>query len=397
LFLVPLAACVSTTSFSTSGPRGGDANGQVTIPNVFKLPKEQAIAALRRAGVQGDIVEDSSLCGSVVEGRIIERGEVCYQHPPGGRVQGARLVVSLRVQSEDPRHGNIGKVNEWRLMPKLVGLTYERALAEMRRAGFESDDRVQHVWADEPTCKPNIVCRQYPEPMERAGLADGKVVYVGQDRSVKPTGGDKPPTGTTGGVAEAPRTPTAPTPTPTPTGGTGERKLWGGDGTPAYRDAANVPRGPGGPVFMGKGQPCTNKLDHCLRPGVWFATDGVVAGKLFRGTPVFELDGKWWTWRGQPAEYKHLFRTKLADKAADVSVGKPIVFFVEEGGRKWLDNEMEMLTSSRWSVGVVESVDGEAIRIKGWSNVSLESVRVIVEEKSASGAATPSASPGDLF
>lgn len=124
LLLCALAGCVTSSTFSSSSPRasGADTTGNVTIPNVFKIREDEAIAALRRAGVQGDIGRDGSLCGSLVEGRIIERGEVCYQHPAPGRVQGARLPVTIRVQSEDPRHGNVGKVSEWRLMPKLVGM-----------------------------------------------------------------------------------------------------------------------------------------------------------------------------------------------------------------------------------------------------------------------------------
>jgi hypothetical protein len=149
--LVVIPACAASSSFGLSGLGGSgrDPNAQATIPDVFKMRKDDAIAAMRRAGVQADISEDSSLCGSVVEGKLVETGEVCYQFPPPGRVQGARLPVSIRIQTEDPRHGNIGKVSEWRLMPKLVGLTYEKALAEMRRAGFTRDDRLTHVWADE--------------------------------------------------------------------------------------------------------------------------------------------------------------------------------------------------------------------------------------------------------
>lgn len=403
LAAIPLAACVGATSLSTSsfrGAGGGRANGQVTIPNVFKLPKEQAIAALRAAGVEGTISDDNSLCGSLVDGRLIERGEVCYQHPPPGRVQGARLPVSLRVQTEDPRHGNVGKITEWRLMPNLVGMSFEQALATMRRAGFEHDDRLQHVWADETTCKPLVVCRQYPDPMVRAGVNDDKVVYVGQDRSAKPAvTTTEPARPTIKPETDTPST-TRPERPQQPTG-TGERKHWGGDGSPAYRDSANRPHGPGGPLYMGKGELCTDKLDHCLRPGVWFAVDNVVPGKLFRGTPVFELDGKWWTWRGEPAEYKFLFRTRVADNIVDLEVGKPIVWFVEESPtRKWLDNEHDVHTSSRWSVGVIESLEGSTIRVRGWGTVSLESVRIIVEEKPAPGqpTSTPTTpSPGDLF
>ena len=129
------------------------------------------------------------------------------------------------------------------------------------------------------------------------------------------------------------------------------------------------------------GVPCTNKIDHCLRPGVWFAADNYVAGSLFRGTPVFAFENKWWTWRGDLAEQKYLFRTKVAEKVADVTVGKPVLVFFEDNGRKWLDNEYDMLTSSRWSVGVVDALGTDTVTIKGWGSVSIESVRVIVEEK----------------
>jgi hypothetical protein len=359
----------------------------VTIPNVFKMPKDQALEALHKAGIQGSISFGSGLCGSIVEGQIIEMNEVCAQHPPAGRTQGARLPIEITVQTEDPRHGNIGQMNEWRLMPKLVGLTFERAIAEMKRAGFDDADRVQHVWADETTCNPNVVCRQYPEFRERAGLHDGKVLYVGQDRSAKPVLASSDPLPPT----RQPPTTTTPTTTTTTTGA--PRKRWGGDGSPPSRDEANRPKGPGGPVFMGKGEPCTNKIDHCMRPGVWFAADNVVAGKLFRGTPVFELDGKWWNWRGDEATYQFLYRTKVANGIVDVSVGRPIIWLIDEAGHKFLDNEHDMLTTSRWSVGVVESVDGETIKVKGWSGpVSLDTVRVIVEEKQAKPAA-----PADIF
>ena len=132
---------------------------------------------------------------------------------------------------------------------------------------------------------------------------------------------------------------------------------------------------------MGRGARCTNKLDHGLRPGVWIAADNVVAGKLFRGVPVFEFENAWWTWRGERAEPKRLFRTAAASTADEVKVGQPVVFFAEEGRQRFLDNEYDMLTSSRWCVGVVDAVSAESVRIRGWGDVPLDTVRVIVEEK----------------
>jgi hypothetical protein len=151
----------------------------------------------------------------------------------------------------------------------------------------------------------------------------------------------------------------------------------------AYRDADNRVHGPGGPVFMGRGEPRTDKLDHGLRPGVWFAADNVVSGKMFRALPVFEFENAWWSWRGEKTEPKRLFRTAVVTQPEQVKVGEPVVFFAEEGRHKFLDNEYDMLTSSRWLVAVVDTVSATSVRIRGWDEVPIETVRVIVEEKPA--------------
>lgn len=185
---------VATTSSSTmppGGPGGGrpsgpDASGHITIPNVLWMSRDQAISELRRAGFQGSVTDDDSLCGSLSDDRVIELGQVCYQQPPAGRVQGARLPIAIRVQTENPWHGNVGKVNEWRLMPNLVGMTIEQARAEMKRVGFDRDDKVVLSWADEPSCKPLTVCRTHPESLQRVGLSSKKVVFVGRDPNAKP-------------------------------------------------------------------------------------------------------------------------------------------------------------------------------------------------------------------
>lgn len=374
-----VSGCISTSGFSTSAPSG---DGNVTIPNVFKLKKDAAIAALRRAGVQGDIEDEGSLCGSTFEGKIIELGEVCYQHPAAGQRQGARIVVSIRVQTEDPRHGDIGRNTEWRLMPNLIGMTYDQAVEAMRKAGFERADRINSsIDDDTPGCKPNIVCRQYPDVLTRAGLEDGKVLYVGAPAAeTKPAVAAQDPTPPVQ-PAVATHAPTPPAPPVADQPPAAPPKRWGGNGTAAYRDSDGRVHGPGGPVFMGHGEPCTAKLDHCMRPGVWISADNVIAGKLFRGVPVFQFENKWWTWRGDDADPKHLFRTAVVDKPDQLQPDKPVVFFVEESGERFLNNEYDMLVSSRWSVGVVESVSADKARIKGWGEVPLDTVRVIVEEK----------------
>jgi beta-lactam-binding protein with PASTA domain len=172
---------------SLSSPPSGD--GKITVSNVFDLPKDQAVAALRAAGHQGDVGEASGRCGSVVDGRVIEIGHVCAQQPSPGSVQGARLPIALRVQDEDPWHGDVGRITEWYLMPRLVGMAVDAARAELLRIGFRDNDRVQVQWVDRPGCKPLTVCETYPEAMERAGVHSGMVLSAARDPSASSTSG----------------------------------------------------------------------------------------------------------------------------------------------------------------------------------------------------------------
>lgn len=155
---------------------------------------------------------------------------------------------------------------------------------------------------------------------------------------------------------------------------------------PAYRDEEGHLKPPGGPVFMGRGEDCTPQRDHCLRAGAWFASGPYRPGALFRATPVFEFEGKMWTFRGDelPAdEFTWLFKTKPA-KMSDVQVNEPIVWLIRSSSDQkiFLNNESDALTSSRWDVGVVDSVGSDFIRVKGWdSNVPIEAVRAITEKK----------------
>src|SRR5688500_15514134 len=98
-----------------------------------------------------------------------------------------------------------------------------------------------------------------------------------------------------------------------------DAQLYGGNGSPAYRDERGRVHGPGGPIFMGRGVECTDQIDHCLRDGVWFAVGNVVAGKLYRATPVFELEGKWWDFREQESTgHQMLFKTKKVESSSEL-------------------------------------------------------------------------------
>jgi hypothetical protein len=157
----------------------------------------------------------------------------------------------------------------------------------------------------------------------------------------------------------------------------------------AYRDEHGEVHGPGGGIYGGRMPDCTPDRDHCLRDGVWFASGPYREGALYRATPVFEFEGKTWTWRGEeypPSEYDWLFKTKVAKKE-DIVVGEPIVWVIRGMGDNtdFLNNEKEALTSSRWDVGIVESVGSDFVRVSGWGgDVKIDTVRVITEKKKSS-------------
>jgi len=173
---------------------------------------------------------------------------------------------------------------------------------------------------------------------------------------------------------------------PTDAGAAGEvdAPLHGGNGQPAYRDEDGHLHGPGGPVFMGHGADCTNKIDHCLRDGVWFAVGNVQRGHIYRATPVFQFEDKWWSWRGDAeTDWQTLYRTKAVDQPSDVRAGTPVIWLIEENSAaKWLVSEFDALTTSRWEAGIVESVGASTIKVDGWDHaIPADTVRVIVQQK----------------
>jgi len=156
---------------------------------------------------------------------------------------------------------------------------------------------------------------------------------------------------------------------------------YGGNGKPASWSDNGEAHGPGGPVFMGRGPDCDAKRDHCMRPGVFFGVDNMSPGKLYRATPIFELDGKWFNWRGKEEHFDKRFKTKVATKDT-LQVGEPIIWFITEGSKPFVDVEYEALTSSRWEIGYVEELKADKVRVKGFSDaVGYDTIRIIVDAK----------------
>ena len=224
---VVLAACQFSTSttggtFGRTGGGGGEGGGgggshTVTVPDLFQLTQAQAEAAIRKAGITGELQLETNhgICGSVVEHQVVELGHVCRQAPAAGQQTSSSLFVTILVQTENPWHGDLGGGRRWFLLPDLAGMTVDQARDKLRALGFTASDRLQISYVDEPGCKPNIVCRTYPEAMTRTDTTSDKLLYAGRppetaQRPQAPT----PPAPTGSGDATAPTGPTPPTPPP---------------------------------------------------------------------------------------------------------------------------------------------------------------------------------------
>ena len=206
-----LPGCAASMSRLQTGITGQP--GTMSMPDLFRMSKTKAVATLKLAGHAGDVSWDDQLCGSVVEGTIIEQGEVCRQSPAAGTSSSTRTAVRLLVQLEDPRHGNVGKTGEWHLLPAVVGMTLDDAQAAMRAAGF-TDERTHVDEANEPGCKPRRVCRTYPVALERAGQNSDRYLTLGVDPDARPR--TPPPTAEAEPPAEPPpdEAPAPPPPKP---------------------------------------------------------------------------------------------------------------------------------------------------------------------------------------
>ena len=108
----------------------------------------------------------------------------------------------------------------------------------------------------------------------------------------------------------------------------------------------------------------------------------LVAGKLYRATPVYEFEGKWYNWRGKEEDFAMRFKTKVGTRDT-LHAGDPVIWFIDENAsKKFVDNPYDALTSSRWEAGVIESVGADKIRVQGWTYgaVPIDTTRIIVEK-----------------
>jgi len=165
---------VGAASPSTGGSRS------VTTPNVLFMSRYEAEAALRLAGFErGVSVDDSSLCGSTVERKVVELGHVCHQAPAGGQPGSSSIPVILRVQTQNPYRGDLGNGRFWFLLPDFKGVPVDAARAKVRALGYTTKE-VQIAYVDRPGCAPSTVCETVPEGLSRADSTSDMLFYAGR-------------------------------------------------------------------------------------------------------------------------------------------------------------------------------------------------------------------------
>lgn len=194
--VVVLAGCQFSTSTTLgTGPRTTSGESQnLTMPNLMLMTQAEAEAAVRAAGFErAPEVDNNSLCGSVVDKKIVDRGRVCSQAPAAGQVTFSRTPITIRVQTENPYGGELGGGRKWFLMPDLVGADVDQARSRLKQLGFVSKE-VNVSFVDRPGCKPNVVCETYPEGLTRTDNTSDKLFYVGKPPDApKPADPKKPP------------------------------------------------------------------------------------------------------------------------------------------------------------------------------------------------------------
>ena len=137
---------------------------------------------------------------------------------------------------------------------------------------------------------------------------------------------------------------------------------------------------PGGPLSM-TDRDCGP--DVCLRPETWFL---VTRGDHVE--PVFDADGRWWSWRsGNPVDGGVAYRTRAAT-IADLAPGTEVVFYGQPEAPT-----SETFAYANWRLDRVHSVDANLNTFKFGPNGSMpfpiDLARVIVETRPPRAQETP--------
>ena len=146
----PTASSARPSSSSDDRASGASEMHVITIPDVTGMIRVQAEAAMRAAGVRGNLEVDHD--DPRTDYKI---AKACAQNPGGDRQTSATLQVSIRYCMPE-----VAEVDH---TPILVGLSPEEATKRARAAGFTGKIEVGQTSG---TCKVGIVCSVSPDHWE---------------------------------------------------------------------------------------------------------------------------------------------------------------------------------------------------------------------------------------
>ncbi len=146
------APTVQTERTSQTSPHdrtsGASTARNVTVPDVTGMMKSDAQAALRAAGLQGEMRIGNDP-GSV----DFATAKICNQTPGGGQISSSSLFVAVRFCLQDAVVVGV----------QLVGLAAAEARKRAKAAGFTGTIEVIELGTFSPTCDGDTVCGIYPE------------------------------------------------------------------------------------------------------------------------------------------------------------------------------------------------------------------------------------------
>ena len=133
---------------------------------------------------------------------------------------------------------------------------------------------------------------------------------------------------------------------------------------------------------------CSGAKNHCLRGNAWLAA-GVNAPDDVRSpaTAVYPFDGHWYAYNGDKIDGGTIYRTKPAT-VAEIQHARLVWVLVDKHNefsdvKSFLPkNEKDALTTRRWSMLSVESVDAKAgTFVSDRQTYKIDAARVGVEAK----------------
>jgi beta-lactam-binding protein with PASTA domain len=158
-----------------------------TMPDLHGLTRDDAMAALARAGIEPRSVDTDP--DIACDDDQTQHGRVCHQSPVPGAQTLSHAPVELEFQDADPDSHTPGVAGAHYAMPDVRGLSLADARTKLAAAGFSAKDHFV-VDADETCGKPGVVCGQEPDPGAPTTTEVHKLLHVGFTKDLDFDGSD---------------------------------------------------------------------------------------------------------------------------------------------------------------------------------------------------------------